>query len=96
MNINMIEQEIIKCPLCQSGDITVLIKEKSFTTKRTRCRAGCSSTTRVNHGYIEALTGCPSCHASNKDIETKLKGGKYISVSEAAKRAQNAGLPTRI
>jgi len=52
MNINMIEQEIIKCPLCQSGDITVLIKEKSFTTKRTRCRAGCSSTTRVNHGYI--------------------------------------------
>ena len=92
----MSESQIIKCPICQSGNISIHVKEKSFTTKRTRCRAGRSTRTVVSHGGIDVLFDCPSCHATKKDIEAKLKGGKSIPASEAAKRAQAAGLPLKI
>lgn len=93
----MPEQRTIKCPFCQTGDIITSYVPKTLVTKTARA----ASNRKVikyfkDEKYVVLSETCPSCGKSKKEISEKLSGESSVKVSEAAKRAKEAGLPTRI
>ncbi len=94
----MSEEKIIKCPICDEGDIKVL-RNPSVTRKSlTKSRAGGSVTIHTSESY-EALEGCPKCGKSRDDVERALKGNepvKHPSREEILRRLKEAGMSTKV
>jgi hypothetical protein len=84
----------IKCPFCKEGDIKISHRERQIITKKSTCRAG-GKNMSIQHAKDEVLSDCQKCSKTIKEISKRLKEGKQVSCKDAAKRMEEAGLPTR-
>src|SRR3989344_9377337 len=87
----------IDCPFCNAGKIKVSYKPSMLRFKVSRISAGTKRTPyRTSEKYVVISTECPSCHKSKSEIDRRFKEGKSASLSDAARKAKELGLPTRI
>ena len=87
--------EEINCPICREGKVKVKYTPRMLVTHYSH---GSSNKKAVNFVKDEKwvfLSGCPACKASVEDIKRKFNPEGSMSTSEAAKRAKEAGLPTK-
>jgi len=94
------KSKIIKCPICDDGDIRVIFfpasKRDNLTTTVGGRRSKVFSVTKERY---EAENECPRCGASKKMIEKALNTGEDYnkpSKDKILERIKKAGLPTRI
>ena len=91
----MSEQIEIKCPICKKGIIKILHREKQISVRKSACRAGGKNTV-ISNAHDNVLSQkCPNCGKTRLEIQRRLTEGKIISAKEAAKRAQESGLPLK-
>ena len=87
----------IECPFCKQEAVKVLHIEESFSTKRTRIRAGRNTRYIKNPEKNEIISGCSNCGKTKEEIEKYFKGeNKPLSKEERIKRLKEAGLPLKI
>jgi uncharacterized C2H2 Zn-finger protein len=92
--------KLIKCPICDDGDIRVIFipasKKDNLTTTVGGRRFKSFSLTKERY---EVENDCPNCGASTKKIEKALNSGedyKKPSRESVLERMKKAGLSTRI
>lgn len=90
--------EKLECPFCKARALKVFHKEATFSTQRTRCRFGRSTSYVRSPERYEVLVGkCSNCGKNKKEIETALKEGKQPTNEEIIRRMKEAGLdPSRL
>lgn len=92
--------KLIKCPICDDGDIRVIFIPASKKDNLTTTIAGRRSKVfNVTKERYEVESDCPHCGASAKKIEKALNSGedyKKPSRESVLERMRKAGLPTRI
>lgn len=93
----MPEITTMECPFCKQKTIKIMHKEQTFSTRRTRIRAGRSTTYIKNPEKNEILSEkCSNCGKSKKEIEKAFKEGRQLSKEEIIKRMKEAGLPLKV
>ena len=92
----MSEQRTIKCPFCQQEGVVCNYTPRTLVTKYARAASNKKAMNYFKDEKYVVLSNCPSCGKIKKEIENRLKEGSSMSTSEAARRAKEAGLPTRI
>jgi hypothetical protein len=84
----------IKCPFCKEGDIRVMHRDRQVSVKKSICRAGGRNLV-ISHSKDSVLGKCPKCGISEKELQKAIIVGKEVLAKDAAKRAEESGLPTK-
>lgn len=94
------ESQLIKCPICDDGDIRVVFYPASKKDNLTTTVAGRRSKVfNVTKERYEAENECPVCGASKRTIEKAINTGEEYNKPSREKileRMKKAGLPMRI
>ena len=91
------ENNTVKCPFCQKGDIEVTITLDWYSEGRAHSAGRSAMIPQYHPERTEIHNNCPNCGKSKKELKEAIERGqnKQISHEERLKRLRDSGLPTK-
>ena len=89
----MPETKTIKCPFCESGEITVIHTPGMMITKYGRASSNKKAISYFKDEKYEIISEkCSNCSKTKKEIEKAQKTGKEPTNEEIIRRMREVGL----
>ena len=90
-----VKTEIVKCPLCNLGGITVTTRSEYYNYKAARAFGKVKMIPLYHPEQTKVENTCPKCKANKSYIKEALEKGnnKTMSHEERLKRIKDSGLP---